>query len=773
MSRIDDLLVSGVTSAHSQQGEWVVPDAQVTASSGSIVRRPVVSVVIPVKNAVHIIGRVLDAVIAQDTPWPFEVLVIDSGSKDGTLDVLARYPSVRVLQIPPEEFGHGRTRNLGVMSTSGEYIAFLTHDAIPDSAVWLRNLVAPLLASPEVAGVFGRHISHAGASPCISRDLDLHFEGLRAAGAVLRMDDPQRYKTDPGYRQLLHFYSDNNSCMRRSAWEIIPYPDVDYAEDQLWAQQIIERGYAKAYAHDAVVRHSHDYGVVETFRRSFDESSALRRLFGYVLASSRGSAARNAWGCAKRDFLYTLRHPDGGLIPAIRVAFCQVARQLGYLLGSRDRRLPGWLLRVVSLDARMKYGAFRPMGAIGKFMSISRQQGMRGALSRTLNAASRHVAPALTPTPKVDIPEFFRAILPPGHPAAMHPVRFPVSSAPDNEVCVLWFIPEFGAGSGGHLNIVRFLRGLEERGMSCGIVLVGTHPYPDREVALGFARRYFGDFKAQLYLEGDILPRADAVVATSWLTAYFLRHYTAEGTRKFYFIQDYEPMFYAAGFDAVAAKETYHFGFGAICAGGWIADMLRDAHGVKALGRFGFSYDKQLYRAIAKRDSVRRVFFYVRPPTARRGFELGMLALDLVGRICPDVEFIFAGWDVSGYAFPHVHLNAGILKSEELPDLYAQCDVALVLSFSNMSLLPYEVMACGCAVVTNDDPCATWGLSEDVASCARATPESIAEAIVSLLDDPVRRLQQVERALEFVRETSWEHEIDKVAGILGGREEGL
>lgn len=734
---------------------------------GGVASRPVASVVIPVKNAVGIIGRVLDAVVAQDVPWPIEVLVIDSGSRDGTLDTLARYPSVRVLQIPPDEFGHGRTRNLGVMSTSGDYIAFLTHDAIPADRAWLRNLVRPLQANPDVAGVFGRHVSHEGASPCVSRDLDLHFEGLRIAGAVLRMDDPHRYAVDVGYRQLLHFYSDNNSCMRRSVWEAIPYPDVDYAEDQLWAQKIIERGYAKAYAHDAVVKHSHDYGVIETFRRSFDESSALRRLFGYVLAPSRKGALRNAWGCAKRDFRYTLRHPEGGAVAAMKVAACQVARQGGYLLGSRDRSLPGWLLRVVSLDTRMKYGAFQPMSALVKFMSIARREGVRNALSRTLSAASRHVAPIeMPPAPKIDVPSFFRAILPPGYPAAAHPVSLPLSSGIDDEVDVLWFIPEFGAGSGGHLNIIRFLRGLEDRGMSCGIVLVGAHSFPDREVALASARRYFGEFNARIYLEGDYLPRANAAVATSWLTAYFLRHYSCESSRKFYFIQDYEPMFYAAGFDAVAAAETYRFEFGAICAGTWIADMLLNAHQVKALGCFGFSYDQQLYRPIPKRDATRRVFFYARPPTARRGFELGVLALDLVGRMCPDVEFIFAGWDVSGYAFPHVHLNAGVLKSEELPDLYAQCDVALVLSFSNMSLLPYEVMACGCAVVTNDDDCATWGLNERIASYARATPESIAETVVALLDDPTRRSQQVSNALEFVRETDWGREIDKVADIL-------
>lgn len=729
--------------------------------------KPIASVVIPAKNAASIIGDVLDAVTTQKAPWPYEVILIDSGSRDGTLDVVARYPQVRVIQIPPAEFGHGRTRNLGVASAHGDFVAFLTHDAIPADDQWLVSLVAPMLDSHEVAGVFGRHLAHKGATPCVVRDLELHFEGLRQAGARLRLDDADRYLRDPGYRQLLHFYSDNNSCMRRSVWEKIPYPDVHYAEDQLWAQKIIEQGHVKAYAHDAVVRHSHDYGVVETFRRSFDESSALRTLFGYILATSYRSAARNAYACAKRDFRYVLRHPDGGLTAAIQVAACNVAKQAGYLLGSRAQTLPGWVLRLVSLDTRMKYGTLSPMNAIRKFLGIMRRDGLRAAFARTLGAASRHVAPLpVAPPPKIDIPSFFRALYAPGTSGIEYRVGMSVDEDPNSAVDALWFIPDFGEGSGGHLNIFRFVRGLEARGMRCAVVIVGHHSHANQGVASAKVRAYFGDTQAKVLFDQDPLPAAKYAIATSWLTAHYLRHYNAERAGKYYFIQDYEPMFYSSGFDAVAAEQTYEFGYGMICAGGWIEREIAARHGVEALGHFGFSYDHDIYRPYPRRDVTKRVFFYVRPPTPRRGFELGIMALDLVGKRRPGVEFIFAGWDMSGYRFDHVHLNAGVLKVSDLPDLYSHCDVALILSFSNMSLLPYEVMACGCAVVSNDDACATWGLNEEVATFSRATPESIADAIVGLIDDDVRRQAQVASALSFVNATSWEREVDRVHGML-------
>jgi glycosyltransferase involved in cell wall biosynthesis len=734
--------------------------------------RPIASVVIPVKNAVSIIGQVLDAATTQVAPWSYEIIVIDSGSKDGTLEVIARYPDVRVIRIPPQEFGHGRTRNLGIAEARGDFVAFLTHDAIPNDAHWLATLVHPMEAREDIAGVFGRHIAHEGASPCVARDLRLHFEGLHAFGGVLRLDDGDRYQRDPGYRQVLHFYSDNNSCMRKSVWRNIPYPDVNYAEDQLWAKTIIERGHSKGYAHDAVVRHSHDYGVIETFRRSFDESSALKSLFGYILAASYRSALHNAYACAKRDFRYTFNADGGGLIAAGKVAVCNIAKQAGYLLGSRARPLPGWILRIVSLDTRMKYGPFSPMAAIRKFLEIARHDGLRSALSRTLGAASRKVAPVeIAPPPKIDVPCFFNAIYLPST-VTKHPVGIAVDANTANTVDALWFIPDFGAGSGGHLNIFRFVRGLEARGMRCGIVIVGQNSHPNQGVAAAKIRQYFGDIFAGVYFEHDRLPTARVAVATSWFTAYYLRHYNAKSVEKYYFIQDYEPMFYSAGFDAAAAEHTYDFGYRMICAGTWIEREIQARHGVKPLGHFGFSYDHDLYRPCGKRESIRRVFFYVRPPTPRRGFELGMLALDLVGRRCPDVEFIFAGWDMSAYRFDHVHLNCGTLSTAELPDLYSQCDVALILSFSNMSLLPYEVMACGCAVVSNDDACATWGLTPEVATYSRSTPESIADAIVGLLDDEERRKAQIERALRFVTDTSWEHEVSRVCAMLGGEEGG-
>jgi hypothetical protein len=83
------------------------------------------------------------------------------------------------------------------------------------------------------------------------------------------------------HQQWLHYYSDNNSMMRRSVWEKIPYPEVHWSEDQLWAWEIIKQGYQKAYAHDAWVVHSHNMTEAGQLKVSEIEGDLFLRFFGY------------------------------------------------------------------------------------------------------------------------------------------------------------------------------------------------------------------------------------------------------------------------------------------------------------------------------------------------------------------------------------------------------------------------------------------------------------------------------------------------------------
>lgn len=314
------------------------------------------SVIIPTKNPGVIFRSVLNAVLGQSADFPYEVLVIDSGSQDGTLEYLANVldSRLRVHQIPPASFGHGRTRNLGVSMTSGEYAVLVTHDAMPANERWLAELVAVADSDPGIAGVFGRHIAYESADPFTKNELETHFRGFDSF-QVVHLDDRARYVSDPGYKQVLHFFSDNNALVRRSVWNIIPYPDVDFAEDQLWAREIIEAGYKKAYARDAIVYHSHNYSLIERMQRSFDEAYAFKRLFGYILCRSLREFARSWLGITRRDIIFvrSARLYRAAPMAVVKMPFDNFMRLLGHFLGSHGERLSkSWRLRL-SWDRRL------------------------------------------------------------------------------------------------------------------------------------------------------------------------------------------------------------------------------------------------------------------------------------------------------------------------------------------------------------------------------------------------------------------------------------
>lgn len=319
-------------------------------------RKPFASVLIPVKNGGNLWGDVLDAVLAQETPWPFEVLVIDSGSADASVEV-ARKRGVSVKCIPPSAFGHGRTRNELAADAQGEFLVFITQDARPASVHWLKHLVEACSVEGSVAGAFGPHRAHPSARHVTHCELRQHFAGFGDQLSVVRLEDAARFANDPGYRQWLHFFSSNNSCIRRSVWERLPLPEVAFAEDQTWALRAIEAGYSKAYAPEAVVYHSHDFGVWETLQRNFDEARSFNLYFGYRIQDSLLGALNAALSLARRDSGW-LR--DGGLRGwrlcknASYMSCIELARVLGQYLGTRHDRLPSWLLRSVSRDEQLQ-----------------------------------------------------------------------------------------------------------------------------------------------------------------------------------------------------------------------------------------------------------------------------------------------------------------------------------------------------------------------------------------------------------------------------------
>ncbi len=244
-----------------------------------------VSIVIPTKNAGKLLNRVLAMVFRQKTEYSYEVICVDSGSGDETLGIIRSYPC-RLFEIPASEFGHGRTRNYGAAQGNGTYIVFLTQDALPASEDWLQNLVDAMQIEDGIVGGFGIHLPYPDCNIFDKRDLKAHFDNFGQENTVYWLDDEERYRSEEGYLHKLAFFSDNNACLRRDVWEKYPYPDVDFAEDQIWMRKMIELGYKKVYCPYAPVYHSHNFPLREYYGRYFDEYRGLNRIHGYVISDS-------------------------------------------------------------------------------------------------------------------------------------------------------------------------------------------------------------------------------------------------------------------------------------------------------------------------------------------------------------------------------------------------------------------------------------------------------------------------------------------------------
>lgn len=337
----------------------------------------------------------------------------------------------------------------------------------------------------------------------------------------------------------------------------------------------------------------------------------------------------------------------------------------------------------------------------------------------------------------------------------------------DDDIKILnWIIPEMGEGSGGHTTIFRFISHLEKMGFHSRVYLFRSPHFFDNKTLRRFVKQAFPilDENVELFYDVKYAEFAHATFATSWDTAYFVRRF--ENTvSKFYFVQDFEPHFYAHGSEFEFAENTYHFGLRGITAGDWLRDKLNEEYGMKT-DSFHFSYQRDVYYPTKREDDKKRVFFYARPVTPRRDFELGLVALNELCKKMPEIEVIFAGWDLKDYIIPFKHQSLGVVTMQTLAKCYNMCDLCLVISNTNLSLVPLEVMACGSVAVCSKGENSSWMVNEENAILVDYDPVQIAETMEYYLnhEDELEIIRK--KGLEYVQTTSWEKEAEKVKVVL-------
>ena len=238
-----------------------------------------ISVVIPVKDGGGDLVRCLESITSQALDEEVEIVVIDSGSTDGSPEQ-ARRLGARVHEIAPEDFNHGRTRNLGAELARGETLVFTSQDAYAADEGWLEALVAPFGSSDDIAGVYGRHVALDSASPPERYYWDFLYGPEPRTQRV-------RDLTEVNF-ETTHF-SNVNSAIPRSLLLEFPFAeDLIMSEDHEWSRRMLLAGYSIVYEPRAVVVHSHEYSIAAAFRRFFDSGVTADRSF---LGESREARA--------------------------------------------------------------------------------------------------------------------------------------------------------------------------------------------------------------------------------------------------------------------------------------------------------------------------------------------------------------------------------------------------------------------------------------------------------------------------------------------------
>ena len=199
-----------------------------------------IGVVIRTLDEAELIGTCLETLRGQRGGFDLDVLVVDSGSTDATLEI-ARSQGARTFELPPGDFDYSSSLNAGIERVSGSLVAILSAHAVPVDDEWLARMVAPF-ADAQVAGVAGRQVPWQDAP-------------WREVMRLSRQFGPERRDYRAGQAGEVVF-SNAASCIRRSVWlgERFTLPA---AEDLEWAQRVVSAGHTVVYEPEAAVYHSH------------------------------------------------------------------------------------------------------------------------------------------------------------------------------------------------------------------------------------------------------------------------------------------------------------------------------------------------------------------------------------------------------------------------------------------------------------------------------------------------------------------------------------
>ena len=349
----------------------------------------------------------------------------------------------------------------------------------------------------------------------------------------------------------------------------------------------------------------------------------------------------------------------------------------------------------------------------------------------------------------------FRGLL----PFSRTSTRAPATPASGRALKISWIIPRLIIGGGGHRNIIRCAYHLEQLGHRVSLHFIDSADPGDVGSQV---REHFYPFEGHVGLLNDDFPVSDIIFATHWSTVAPAERFKDRAGEIVYFVQDFEPFFYAMGSEYVLAETTYRKGFYAITSGIWCEHFLRTSYGAEA-DHFQFPIDRDIYFDHNASRRTDRVIFFAKPEMPRRCFEIGVQALRRFHVLRPDVEIVFYG---SSHILPvdfQVTQLGMLAGPDDLAKLYSEATVGIAFSTTNPSLVPYEMMACGLPVVdlarTGNEM--NYDGRADIALLASPDPIIMAGEIAKLIVDRARLAKQSANGLTFTRDFPVEADVGR------------
>jgi rhamnosyltransferase len=297
-----------------------------------------VAVVIPTLDGGADLRRLLAAIAAQEGRFSPQIVAVDSGSTDGSLDVLRSY-GARIVALEPGTFNHGAARNRALETVDAAFAVLVVQDAVPVGARWLEALVTPLMEDASLAGTWARQLPDEAAS-CLARYYHSRWLGAAAAPRIAGpLTGEELSAMSPAGRHAACAFDNVCSCVRMAVWRREPFPAAPFAEDLEWAVNVMRAGHRLAFIPEAVVRHSHDRPVLYELRRTRLGHARLHSLFGLRTVPSVAALARAVAASVPLHVGLAWREPERRSRALGRALGLAVAWPLGQYLGARDSRL--------------------------------------------------------------------------------------------------------------------------------------------------------------------------------------------------------------------------------------------------------------------------------------------------------------------------------------------------------------------------------------------------------------------------------------------------